>query len=71
LHYSGICKLLALVLSAALLCTALASGMAVFSLNEAGLYQHSFEDAYNARRDGGIHPGMGIDAGDHNGRHVH
>ena len=50
MKYSVIFKFLAILLCAAMLLTATASGFAIFAMNEAGLYQRSYFDAYNEYR---------------------
>ena len=50
MKYSAALKFLAIALCAAMLVGVLASGFAIFCLNEAGLYRQSYTDAYDAYR---------------------
>ena len=50
MKYSVFCKFLALILCALMLFTAFVSGVAIFCMNEAGLYQQSYGDAYDEYR---------------------
>ena len=50
MKYSAVCKLLAILLCAAMLLAAAASGFAIFALNETGLYRQSWVDAYDDYR---------------------